>query len=543
MSERLFLAAEGDARLMRNSEKRNRRDFIKTTLGGGVMAVASPLLRTEASGPTTTTQFASIPTPAPIYSYPAGSSLLRVLHPSAKNIEYAGRRGLMFTSIHGRAAIQQHNVNSRKGALTFWVLPLQEISPEAHHPNHALSNPFYNIFAFLTDREAVEDAQAANFCVFQTTDWYPGLTVKFVNTDGARWGQAIAQATANYFEFLPYNWYQIAVTWDREVGDYRIYANGILVAASDTFVESPPAEDIPGPILFFGNPGYAMGQLDFFDRILSPAEIGSSFVKSGGRTDTDVQRTLEMRYTGNHLVPFSRPDMDQSGWTQRKKLSLDDPSQDAEFFQQGCGPCLRFNEEGLRITTPSLQEFLKKDGRAKYDMSRMYLWTRDTFEGDLYLSAEFKIHQHGGLALWMVQAAGMQGEDFLNDYQLRSDGAMRVVTSEDVRNYHWEFYRQMFDTRNDLVSHAVIKNPWADPLAFQIENRRWDLDRWYQVAFLQEKKRLRGAIDDLTVFDVIDSGLTNNGPVMGQGRVALRVMMRSDLTFRNLNIWTRSHYT
>jgi hypothetical protein len=100
----------------------------------------------------------------------------------------------------------------------------------------------------------------------------------------------------------------------------------------------------------------------------------------------------------------------------------------------------------------------------------------------------------------------------------------------------------MFDTRNDLVSHAVIKNPWHCPVAFQIENRHWELDRWYRVTFLQEESRLRGAIDNVTVFDTTDNGLTNNGPVMRQGRIALRVMMRSDITFRNLEISNRPNY-
>ncbi len=119
---------------------------------------------------------------------------------------------------------------------------------------------------------------------------------------------------------------------------------------------------------------------------------------------------------------------------------------------------------------------------------------------------------------------------------------MQTVCWEDIRNYHWEFYREMLDTRNDVVSHAVIKNPWFCPVAFQVENRRWELDRWYRVTFLQENNRLRGAIDDVTVFDVSDSGLTNNGPVMRRGRVALRVMMRSDMTFRNLEISNRPNY-
>jgi len=171
-------------------------------------------------------------------------------------------------------------------------------------------------------------------------------------------------------------------------------------------------------------------------------------------------------------------------------------------------------------------------------MTRMYLWTRRNFQGDLYVTFEFKIHHHGGLALLMTQAAGMQGEDFLVDYPLRSDGSMSVVCWEDVRNYHWEFYREMVDTRNDLVSHACLKNPWFRPMSFQIENRIWELDRWYRLSFLQQGSRIRGAIDDVTVMDATDTGLDNNGPVLRHGHIALRCMMRSDVTIRNFEVWT-----
>lgn len=516
----------------------DRRRFLQTGAAGGIVTLAESRLQRSISGLPPASSFQIVPTPSPTFSYPAGNSSTLVLHSSSRYLERDGRRGLNFTSIRGRAGLPRHTVGARKGSVVFWVLPLQEISPEAHYPAHAMSNPFYKNFVFLTDREAVEDVAAANFCVFQSTDWSPALTARFGNND--RWGYPVAKATANYFEFLPHHWYQIAATWDRGKGNYRVYANGVLVATSNAFAPAPGAGDTPAPSVFFGNPGYAMGQVDFFDQILTLEQIGSLFVKNGGRTDTDLRRTLEMRYTGNHLPPFSAPAMEGDGWVGRKKLSLTSPAQDTEFFQQGCGPCLRYTPEGLRITTPSLEAYLRQTGN--YDMTRMYLWTRDVFQGDLHVTAEFKTHQHGGLALWMVQAAGMQGEDFLNDYQLRSDGSMRVVCWEDLRNYHWEFYREMFDTRNDLVSHLVAKNPWFYPVAFQVENRRWELERWYRVTFLQEQNRLRGAIDNVTIFDVRDSGLRNNGPVMRLGRVALRLMMRSDMTFRNLEISNRPDY-
>jgi Domain of unknown function (DUF1961) len=523
---------------MKEKHKLDRRSFLQTSLAGGIATLAESRLPASTAASVPASSFQRVPTPSPTFSYPAGNSSIRILNPSSRYLEHRGRRGLNFTSIRGRAALPRHTVAARKGSVVFWVLPLQEISPEAHYPAHAMSNPFYKYFVFLSDREAVEDVAAANFCLFQATDWYPGLTASFGIDD--RWGHPLAKATSNYFEFLPHHWYQIAATWDRDKGNYRVYANGVLVAASDAFATVPAAGDIPAATIYFGNPGYAMGQVDFFDQILTPPQIGTLFVTNGGQKDTDLQRTLEMRYTGNHLAPFSAPAMEGDGWVRRKRLSLTDSAADAEFFHQGCGPCLRYTSEGLRITTPPMEAYLRQTG--KYDMTRMYLWTRDVFEGDLHVTAEFKIHQHGGLALWMFQAAGMQGEDFLNDYRLRSDGSMKVVGWEDVRNYHWEFYREMVDTRNDLVSHAVVKNPWLCPVAFQVENRRWELDRWYRVTFLQENNRLRGAIDDVTIFDVRDGGLANNGPVMRQGRVALRLMMRSDMTFRNLEISNRPNY-
>lgn len=524
------------------STKMDRRLFLQTGLAGGVATLVAPSFPEAASTSTSANSFPRVPTPAPVHSYPAGDPSILVLHPSHRAIQLGDRRGLSFTSIRGRAGLPLHTVGERKGSLAFWVLPLQEISPQAHHPGQELSNPTYNIFVFLTDREAVEDVQAANFCLYMATDFYPGLTAKFMDQAHTQWGRPMAQVTSNYFEFLPHHWYQIVATWDRDKGDYRLYANGILVGVSDVFAKSIPPDDPPAATVFFGNPSYAMGQVDFFDQILTPAQVGSYFVSNGGRTDTEVQQAMEMRYTGNHLGAFSAPARAGDGWQRRKQLSLNDPAQEAEFFLQGFGPGLRFTSEGLRITTPPMEEYLHDLSRSKYDMTRMYLWTRDVFEGDIHVTAEFKLHRHEGLALWMLQAAGMQGEDFLNDYPLRSDGSMHVVCWEDVRNYHWEFYREMVDTRNDLVSHLVVKNPWYWPLVFQVENRHWELERWYRVTFMQEDNRLRGAIDDVAVFDVRDTGLGNNGPVMRQGRVALRLMMRSDITFRNLEISNRPNY-
>lgn len=54
----------------------------------------------------------------------------------------------------------------------------------------------------------------------------------------------------------------------------------------------------------------------------------------------------------------------------------------------------------------------------------------------------------------------------MQEYPLRASGRMGMIFKEDVWNYHWEYYREMADVRNDLASFAIIKNPFNKPIAF-----------------------------------------------------------------------------
>jgi hypothetical protein len=70
----------------------------------------------------------------------------------------------------------------------------------------------------------------------------------------------------------------------------------------------------------------------------------------------------------------------------------------------------------------------------------------------------------------------MHREDFMADYPRRRTGSMRMVFGENVRNYHWEYYRHMNDTRHDMASSGLIKQPWQWPLAYQCLDRTLALD-------------------------------------------------------------------
>ncbi|AHF93829.1 hypothetical protein OPIT5_30365 [Opitutaceae bacterium TAV5] len=527
--------------------------------------MAAPALSTTPEGhplppAMTATQSA---TPAPAFTYDpaareAGGVMVFDGAAPSRVVTREGRSGLTFRSIRGRAMLPRHTADKPRGTATLWVLPLQELFPATQLPAHSRSNPFFNRFVFLSDREAVQEVEAANFTLLYETRWYPAFLAKFgqgtINQSKFP-ADHTASALAGFLAMPALVWQQLAVTWDHEAGVYQLFSDGVMIGHSDVTVSHPP-HDAPAPALYFGSPAIVTGEIAFYDQVLSPAQLRALFDSGLKQAPASAPASLATRtemekiYEGRDLPRLDwRPGGENAtpvGWARQLALPLRDYADYAHFFHQGGGPTVRFGPDGLRVTTPGLDEFVRREAKTAtgdvLDMTRMYLWTRRVFEGDLYLSVHFQIHSHGGLALLMTQASGMQGEDFLADYPLRSTGSMSVVHMEDVRNYHWEFYREMTDTRNDLVSHAVIKNPWLRPVAFQIENRQWETGRWYRLEYLQQGARLRGAIDGVTVFDATDTGFDNNGPVLRHGHVALRAMMRTDMTFRDLEIWTKSDF-
>ncbi|MDR1283352.1 MAG: DUF1961 family protein, partial [Opitutaceae bacterium] len=484
------------------------------------------------------------PAPAPAFAYDpaareAGGVIVFDGAAPSRVVTREGRSGLTFGSIRGRAMLPRHTADKPRGTATLWVLPLQELFPATQLPAHRRSNPFFNRFVFLSDREAVQEVEAANFTLLYETRWYPGFLAKFgqgtINQSKFP-ADHTASALAGFLSMPALVWQHLAVTWDHEAGVYQLFSDGVLVGHSDVTVSHPP-HDAPAPALYFGNLAIVTGEIAFYDQVLAPAQLRALFDSGLEKTPASApasraaRTAMEKMYEGRDLPaldwrPGGGENAAPAGWARQLALPLRDYADYAHFFHQGGGPTVRFGPDGLRVTTPGLDEYVRREAKTAtgdvLDMTRMYLWTRRVFEGDLYVSVHFQLHAHGGLALLMTQAAGMQGEDFLADYPLRSTGSMSVVHMEDVRNYHWEFYREMTDTRNDLVSHAVIKNPWLRPVAFQIENRQWETGRWYRLEYLQQGARLRGAIDGVTVFDATDTGFENNGPVLRHGHVALR---------------------
>jgi hypothetical protein len=226
-----------------------------------------------------------------------------------------------------------------------------------------------------------------------------------------------------------------------------------------------------------------------------------------------------------------------SAWRRELDLSLTDPSHADAFYVQGQPDAHRITPEGMHVHTAPEPPGFK--GAWTENKVESYYWTHRTFEGDVALEVDFKLYQRNGLALVMIHANGMQREDFMADHPLRTNGAMSMVCWENVRNYHWEFYREIDNTRNDVASHLFVKNPWMYGLAYRCMPELMTLNAWHRLQLIQEGARLRGIIDGRLIFDVQDNDHINNGPVFTFGRVALRAKYKTNMTFRNLRVSTR----
>jgi hypothetical protein len=225
-----------------------------------------------------------------------------------------------------------------------------------------------------------------------------------------------------------------------------------------------------------------------------------------------------------------------SSWTPKLNLSLTKPTDLDSFYVQGKPVQVAITKEGLLIETANTEMTA-----SKLD-SQMYVWTMKPFEGDLYVEYEYKSLRPGGLSLLLTQASGMNREDFMADYPLRTSGRMTMIYGEDVRSYHWEYYREMADMRNDLDNSAFMKQPWNYPLAFGARDVPLSKDIWHKLQFRQIGNSIVGAIDGKIMFECTDDGFINNGPVLDYGRIAIRLMLHSKMVFRNLKVYNRSTF-
>ncbi len=240
------------------------------------------------------------------------------------------------------------------------------------------------------------------------------------------------------------------------------------------------------------------------------------------------------RYSRSGPEPKAEWSADAS-WTLTRQTTFTKPEDLNGWKQQGCTTpefkmkALQTTPEGLLMETPD----------EIHNETRMYLWSPENFEGDIAIQYEFRPEKDSGLALLVVQASGMQREDFITDHPPRTSGAMTTIIGDRVRNYHWEFFRRTGDVRSDLGTQVLVKNPWTHPLGMATLPRL-QVGAWHQLLFVREGGHIRAALDGQWVFDLRDEALANTGPIFNYGRIGLRLMYQTRMRFRDLRVWTKN---
>jgi hypothetical protein len=469
--------------------------------------------------------------PTHIYLPTTGSPNAEIKGP-ARSITSAGRSGLHATSIHTRFLFPHHTLNSSRGTLTLWLFPLEALSQTAHMKHFDQFEADYFIFPILSDRDDLRNRIEAGFHLRFTSDWWRNLVAQFIP-----WGRQVQGQKAiiapDHFRFAARQWHQITLTWDRPAGQFSMYVNAVRVATQTQFL--PVAHEPAGPVLYAGCPMIALSDLHFYEECASPQQVAELYKTQQLTPNPTLDAHLAHMHAGTNLSTWTfKPD---ASWTTELDLSLKEPSHLKAFYVQGQEDAHHITEHGMRVATSPEPPGFK--GAWTENKVESYYWTHRTFEGDIAIEFDFKLHKPNGLALVMFHAAGMQREDFMADYPLRTNGAMSVVCWENVRNYHWEFYREIDNTRNDTASHLLVKNPWMSGLGYQCLPQRFAQETWHHLTIVQQGPSIKAAINDQLIFDVTDTDHTLNGPLLSFGRVALRAKYKTDMTFRQLRIRTR----
>jgi hypothetical protein len=333
-------------------------------------------------------------------------------------------------------------------------------------------------------------------------------------------------------EHLPLHektWYALALTWNMPEHRLRFYVNGILAGATDYKART----DEPKPELYFGNTAMALSGVEIYDDELTAHQVRANYAAGMLHENPKLQSELLDLFTVQPKPKLSwLPGKD---WKLAYETSFTRPADLDGWIQQGCltEPYLmkerRITPDGLLLETPGQID----------NETRMYLWSPKIFEGDLALEFEFRPERATGLALLVAQASGMAREDFITDHPRRTTGSMGTIIADRVRNYHWEFFRKTPDVRSDLQTEILVKNPWTRPMGMSCISDL-EIGRFHKLLFLQEGARIRAIIDDQVALDVRDDPFINLGPVFNTGRIGIRLMYQTRMTFRNLKVWNRN---
>jgi len=268
----------------------------------------------------------------PLHTYLTGLDPLQTITCKGplRQITLTGRSGVQPASIHSRLRLDAHTLNEDRGCVTLWILALESLASTANVAHIHQHDSDCDIYTLISDQENPRKWTEATFNWAWATHWYPQWWAKFFK--GCIYPDAYqpvprAAVTAGHFNFHPLRWYQLGLTWDKPASQYRLYADGILVATSNQFASALEHQRC-GDSLYIGEPAFAFGELAFYNECPDGAEIADFYTRQSPAGDDEVRRELRRTFAGAEPRAFDwKPD---AQWV----TQLDDPLNTPDALDQ-----------------------------------------------------------------------------------------------------------------------------------------------------------------------------------------------------------------
>lgn len=442
-----------------------------------------------------------------------------------------GRTGLHVQTVNPCASLRTDLHRQPTGTLALWFSPLEDLGTMPENGYFQSKDPAAQWYPLVSDALPARDIDNALFGLWWNAGWYPKLLGKFC------FGRLFPPMD---FVYLPWvyadalplrrgSWYHLVLTWDHPAQKLRLYVNGLLAGHTDRIAH----HDTGRSVLHIGNPAMVVSDLVMEGGCCWTQEEISQAFSDGepeGLVSHEAARDVAACFSSQDLPAL---DLQRDAtWTESLSRSFTSAGDHDDWLRQGPQyqplPRCEITPEGLLVQTP---DELAVD-------TRTYLWSPQTFEGDLWVEYEFRPESERGLALLVACASGPQREDYFADHGLPRTGGMGTIIADRIRNYHWEYFRRVEAMREDFETQALFKNPWQRPLGYAC-HPRLSVGEWHRLRFVKVGSRLHGSLDGRTVFNTTDESWSGTGPCYDFGRIALRQMYHTTLRYRNLTVHTQ----
>ncbi|CAO2656032.1 Nn.00g048350.m01.CDS01 [Neocucurbitaria sp. VM-36] len=166
-------------------------------------------------------------------------------------------------------------------------------------------------------------------------------------------------------------------------------------------------------------------------------------------------------------------------------------------------------------------------------------WLPEIFPDRIRITWEFSPIQEPGLAMFFFGATSVAGGSIFDQGLKPRNGSYPQYHSSDIRLLHASYFRRRWPEERAFSVANLRKSPGfnlvaqgADPLPTVADAK----GAFYKVEVIKDKREVSFSINGLLLFS-FDDTKTDTGPIVREGRIALRQMQPLIARYRNLEIW------